>query len=92
MAGEHVWQNKLEIADNLSTVWSLGMHEHVTLMPPDARGPAARAISAGFPDDLLSQSAERLLHNAYVRGESAWMENLLTRPQVSPQGVRAPRT
>ena len=29
-------------------------------MPPDPPGPAARAISSGFPDDLLSQSAERL--------------------------------
>ena len=36
------------------------MLEHVTLMPPDAGGPTARASSAGFPDDLLSQSAERL--------------------------------
>ena len=36
------------------------MNEHVTLMPPDARGPTPRAISTGLPDDLLSQSAERL--------------------------------
>jgi serine/threonine-protein kinase len=36
------------------------MHEHVTLMPPDARDPTARGISSGFPDDLLSQSAGRL--------------------------------
>ena len=36
------------------------MHEHVTLMPPDARGPTARASSPGLPDDLLGQSAERL--------------------------------
>jgi eukaryotic-like serine/threonine-protein kinase len=36
------------------------MHEHVTLLPPDARGSMARAISAGLPDDLLSQSAGRL--------------------------------
>ncbi len=36
------------------------MNEHVTLMPPDARGPAARGISSGFPTDLLSQSAARL--------------------------------
>src|SRR5687768_6681698 len=36
------------------------MHEHVTLMPPDSRDPAARAISSGFPADLLGQSAERL--------------------------------
>ena len=36
------------------------MHEHVTLMPPDARDPTARGISSGFPADLLSQSAGRL--------------------------------
>ena len=36
------------------------MHEHVTLMPPDAGGPSARGISSGFPSDLVSQSAERL--------------------------------
>ncbi len=36
------------------------MNEHVTLMPPDARGPAGRGISSGFPADLLSQSAARL--------------------------------
>ena len=36
------------------------MHEHVTLMRPDARDPTARGISSGFPVDLLNQSAERL--------------------------------
>jgi plasmid stabilization system protein ParE len=36
------------------------MHEHVTLMHPDARDPTARGISSGFPADLLSQSAGRL--------------------------------
>src|SRR5918996_4632994 len=36
------------------------MHDHVTLMPPDAGGPTARGISSGFPTDLLRQSAERL--------------------------------
>ncbi|MEZ0333325.1 MAG: serine/threonine-protein kinase [Gemmatimonadales bacterium] len=36
------------------------MHEHVTVMPPDAGDPSDRGISSGFPDDLLSQSAERL--------------------------------
>src|SRR5947207_2984827 len=39
---------------------ALGMNEHVTLMHPDARDPTARAISSGFPLDLLSQSAGRL--------------------------------
>ena len=39
---------------------SLGMNEHVTLVHPDARDPAARAISSGFPVDLLNQSAGRL--------------------------------
>ncbi len=34
--------------------------EYVTIIPPDARGPTARAISSGFPTDLLSQSAGRL--------------------------------
>src|SRR5438132_11774902 len=38
---------------------SLDMNEHVTLMHPDARDPTARAISSGFPVDLLSQSAGR---------------------------------
>ncbi len=36
------------------------MHEHVTLMPPDAGDPTAPGISSGLPVDLLSQSAERL--------------------------------
>ncbi len=36
------------------------MNEHVTLMHPDARGGTARAISSGFPVDLLNQSAGRL--------------------------------
>ena len=36
------------------------MHEHVTLIRPDARGSIARAISASFPEDLLSQSVARL--------------------------------
>ena len=36
------------------------MSEHVTLMHPDARDPAAPGISSGFPADLLRQSAGRL--------------------------------
>jgi hypothetical protein len=36
------------------------MHDHVTLLRPDARDPSARGISSGFPADLLSQSAGRL--------------------------------
>ena len=36
------------------------MNERVTLMHPDERDPSARAISSGFPVDLLSQSAGRL--------------------------------
>jgi serine/threonine-protein kinase len=36
------------------------MPEHVTILPPDARAPTARAMSSGFPVDLLSESAERL--------------------------------
>ena len=36
------------------------MHEHVTLLRPDARDQTAREISSGFPVDLLSQSAGRL--------------------------------
>src|SRR5438874_5260538 len=36
------------------------MHEHVTLMHPEARDRSARGISSGFPVDLLNQSAGRL--------------------------------
>ncbi len=36
------------------------MHEHVTLLRPDARDQTPRGISSGFPADLLSQSAGRL--------------------------------
>jgi eukaryotic-like serine/threonine-protein kinase len=36
------------------------MHEHVTLMPPDAGEPTSRGISSGFPVDLLRESAGRL--------------------------------
>jgi serine/threonine-protein kinase len=36
------------------------MHEHVTVMPPEAGGPNARGGSSGFPSDLLIRSAGRL--------------------------------
>jgi serine/threonine-protein kinase len=36
------------------------MHEHVTVMPPDANGSSRQGISSGFPADLLIRSAERL--------------------------------
>jgi serine/threonine-protein kinase len=36
------------------------MHEHVTLLPPDARDGAAQAISPEFPADLLGQAAGRI--------------------------------
>src|SRR3989442_5289966 len=36
------------------------MNDHFPLMLRDARDPVARAISSGFPVDLLSQSAGRL--------------------------------
>ncbi len=35
------------------------MNEHVTLVHPDARDPSERAISSGFPVDLLNPSAGR---------------------------------
>jgi hypothetical protein len=37
-----------------------GMHEHVTLLGPDTGLSSTRAISSGFPADLLGQSAARL--------------------------------
>ena len=43
------------------------MHEPVTLLPPDSRDPTAGAVSSGFPDDLLHQSAERLRVLARLR-------------------------
>ena len=36
------------------------MHDHVTLMSPDAGEATARGISSGLPSDLVSQSAARL--------------------------------
>jgi len=36
------------------------MHEHVTLLHPEARSSDARGISSSLPADLLSQSAARL--------------------------------
>jgi serine/threonine-protein kinase len=36
------------------------MHDHVTLLPPEAREPTARGISGSLPADLLSQAAGRL--------------------------------
>jgi eukaryotic-like serine/threonine-protein kinase len=36
------------------------VHEHVTLMQPEAAEPSSRAASSGLPSDLLSQSASRL--------------------------------
>ena len=37
------------------------MQQHVTVMPPDAGDQKAQGISSGFPTDLLSRAAERLL-------------------------------
>ena len=39
---------------------TLEPQEHVTLMHPDGRAPAAPGVSSGFPLDLLRQSAGRL--------------------------------
>ena len=39
---------------------SPAIHEHVTLMSPDAPAPVAAAITPGLPPDLVRQSAERL--------------------------------
>ena len=39
---------------------SLEIQEQVTLIQPEERDPAPRAVSAGLPLDLLSQSAGRL--------------------------------
>ena len=36
------------------------MPQHVTILPPAARGPTAHPISSGLPVDLLSESAGRL--------------------------------
>jgi eukaryotic-like serine/threonine-protein kinase len=36
------------------------MPEHVTILPPAARGPTGRPISSGLPVDLLSDAAGRL--------------------------------
>jgi serine/threonine-protein kinase len=36
------------------------MHEHITLLRPDAPAPDARGISSSLPADLLGQSAARL--------------------------------
>ena len=36
------------------------VHEHVTLLPPEARGPGHRDVSSGLPPDLVGQAAERL--------------------------------
>jgi serine/threonine-protein kinase len=36
------------------------MHEQVTLLPPDPGDSSGRGVSAGFPSDLLGQSADRL--------------------------------
>jgi serine/threonine-protein kinase len=53
------------------------MHEHVTLLPPDERGPTAQAISAGLPADLLSQSAGRLRVLALLYAFTFFMAGVL---------------
>src|SRR6266705_4507115 len=55
-----VWFNYITAFKSNRSDGALGMNEHVTLMHADARDPTARAISSGFPIDLLSQSAGRL--------------------------------
>jgi len=46
------------------------MHEHVTLMPPGARGPTARGMSSGLPDDLLALADDSVAVPIYGRAES----------------------
>ncbi len=53
------------------------MHEQVTLMPPDPRDPAARAISVGLPPDLIRQSAGRLRVLALLYAAMFFMANAL---------------
>jgi hypothetical protein len=36
------------------------MHEHVTLLRPDVRGPEPRGVPWTLPPDLLGQSVARL--------------------------------
>ena len=64
------------------------MHEHVTLLPPDARGPTPRAVSAGFPDDLLSQSNERLRILALLYAFVFFMAGILPALLIPSDRVR----
>src|SRR6185437_7249534 len=63
------------------------MNEHVTLMHPNARDSTARAISSGFPLDLLGQSAGRLRVLALLYAFVFFMAGIL--PALLIPGDRA---
>jgi plasmid stabilization system protein ParE len=53
------------------------MHEHVTLMSPEAREPTAPGISGSLPADLLSQAAARLRVLALLYASVFFMAGVL---------------
>src|SRR3989442_5153866 len=63
------------------------MNDHFPLMLRDARDPVARAISSGFPVDLLSQSAGRLRVLALLYAFAFFMAGIF--PALVLPGERA---
>jgi eukaryotic-like serine/threonine-protein kinase len=53
------------------------MHEHVTLLPPEARASTAPGISGSLPADLLSQAAARLRVLALLYASVFFMAGVL---------------
>ena len=53
------------------------MHDQVTLLRPDVRGPEARGISWTLPPDLLGQSAARLRVLALLYALAFFLAGLL---------------
>jgi eukaryotic-like serine/threonine-protein kinase len=62
------------------------MPQHVTIMPPAARDPIARAISSGLPIDLLTESVGRLRALALLYAFVFFMAGVF--PALLVPGVR----
>jgi eukaryotic-like serine/threonine-protein kinase len=60
------------------------MHEHATLLPPDARDAAARGMSPEFPADLLGQAAGRIRVLAFLYAGVFFLAGILP-ALVSPE-------
>lgn len=64
------------------------MREHVTLVVPEAPGPATRAISSGLPADLLGRAAARLRVLAFLYTAAFFMAGVFPMLLFPPMRAR----